>query len=29
VLLKQGEVAFDGTTREAIARYRRLLAEDA
>jgi len=28
VLLKQGEVAFDGTTREAIARYRRLLAED-
>jgi len=26
VLLRQGEVAFDGTTREAIARYRRLLA---
>src|SRR5207344_499348 len=29
VLLKQGEVAFDGTTREAIARYRQLLADDA
>ena len=28
VLLRQGEVAFDGTTREAIARYRRLLAEE-
>jgi lipopolysaccharide transport system ATP-binding protein len=28
VLLRQGEVAFDGPTREAIARYRRLLAED-
>ena len=26
VLLQQGEVAFDGTTREAIARYRQLLA---
>ena len=25
VLLKQGEVAFDGKTREAIARYRQLL----
>ncbi len=29
VLLRQGEVAFDGSTREAIAAYRRLLAEDA
>ena len=28
VLLRQGEVAFDGPTREAIARYRHLLAED-
>jgi ABC-type polysaccharide/polyol phosphate transport system ATPase subunit len=28
VLLRQGEIAFDGTTREAIARYRRLLAEE-
>jgi lipopolysaccharide transport system ATP-binding protein len=28
VLLKQGQVAFDGPTREAIARYRQLLAED-
>jgi ABC-type polysaccharide/polyol phosphate transport system ATPase subunit len=28
VLLKQGEVAFDGATREAIARYRRLLADE-
>jgi ABC-type polysaccharide/polyol phosphate transport system ATPase subunit len=28
VLLRQGEVAFDGPTREAIARYRELLAED-
>src|SRR5579885_516131 len=28
VLLRQGEVMFDGTTREAIARYRRLLAEE-
>jgi ABC-type polysaccharide/polyol phosphate transport system ATPase subunit len=28
VLLRQGEVAFDGPTRDAIARYRRLLAED-
>jgi ABC-type polysaccharide/polyol phosphate transport system ATPase subunit len=28
VLLRQGEVAFDGPTREAIARYRKLLAED-
>jgi lipopolysaccharide transport system ATP-binding protein len=28
VLLKQGEVAFDGSTREAIAHYRRLLGED-
>jgi ABC-type polysaccharide/polyol phosphate transport system ATPase subunit len=28
VLLRQGGVAFDGPTREAIARYRRLLAED-
>jgi ABC-type polysaccharide/polyol phosphate transport system ATPase subunit len=28
VLLRQGEVAFDGPTREAIARYRRLLAEE-
>jgi lipopolysaccharide transport system ATP-binding protein len=28
VLLRQGEVAFDGPTREAIAQYRRLLAED-
>jgi ABC-type polysaccharide/polyol phosphate transport system ATPase subunit len=29
VLLRQGEVAFDGSTREAIAAYRRLLAADA
>ena len=29
VLLRQGEVAFDGATREAIAAYRRLLAADA
>jgi hypothetical protein len=29
VLLRQGQVAFDGSTREAIAAYRRLLAEDA
>ncbi len=29
VLLRQGQVAFDGPTREAIAAYRRLLAEDA
>ena len=29
VLLRQGEIAFDGSTREAIAAYRRLLAEDA
>ncbi len=29
VLLRQGEVAFDGETREAIAAYRRLLAADA
>jgi lipopolysaccharide transport system ATP-binding protein len=29
VLLRQGEVAFDGSTRDAIAAYRRLLAEDA
>ena len=29
VLLRQGEVAFDGPTREAIAEYRRLLAADA
>ena len=29
VLLRQGEVAFDGPTREAIAAYRRLLAADA
>jgi ABC-type polysaccharide/polyol phosphate transport system ATPase subunit len=28
VLLKQGEVAFDGPTRDAIARYRRLLADE-
>jgi ABC-type polysaccharide/polyol phosphate transport system ATPase subunit len=28
VLLRQGSVAFDGPTREAIAAYRRLLAED-
>ena len=28
VLLRQGEVAFDGPTREAIARYRQLLAEE-
>ena len=28
VLLRQGEVAFDGETRDAIARYRVLLAED-
>ena len=29
VLLRQGEVAFDGNTREAIAAYRRLLSADA
>jgi homopolymeric O-antigen transport system ATP-binding protein len=29
VLLRQGEVAFDGDTREAIAEYRRLLGADA
>jgi ABC-type polysaccharide/polyol phosphate transport system ATPase subunit len=29
VLLRQGEVAFEGETREAIAAYRRLLAADA
>jgi ABC-type polysaccharide/polyol phosphate transport system ATPase subunit len=29
VLLRQGEVAFDGPTREAIAEYRRLLGADA
>ena len=29
VLLRQGEVAFDGSTREAIAAYRRLLAAEA
>jgi hypothetical protein len=29
VLLRQGEVAFDGSTREAIAAYRSLLAADA
>jgi lipopolysaccharide transport system ATP-binding protein len=28
VLLRQGEVAFDGATRDAIARYRRLLGEE-
>src|SRR5213076_2077980 len=28
VLLRQGEVAFDGATRDAIARYRQLLAEE-
>src|SRR5258706_7708856 len=28
-LLRQGEVAFDGETREAIAAYRRLLSADA
>ena len=28
VLLRQGEVAFDGPTQEAIAAYRRLLAAD-
>ena len=28
VLLRQGEVAFDGSTQEAIAAYRRLLAGD-
>ena len=28
VLLRQGEVVFDGTTREAIARYRQLLADE-
>jgi ABC-type polysaccharide/polyol phosphate transport system ATPase subunit len=28
VLLRHGEVAFDGPTREAIAQYRRLLAEE-
>jgi ABC-type polysaccharide/polyol phosphate transport system ATPase subunit len=29
VLLRQGEVAFDGPTETAIAAYRRLLADDA
>jgi ABC-type polysaccharide/polyol phosphate transport system ATPase subunit len=29
VLLRQGEVAFDGPTQEAIAAYRRLLATDS
>ena len=29
VLLRQGSVAFDGSTAEAIAEYRRLLAADA
>jgi lipopolysaccharide transport system ATP-binding protein len=29
VLLRKGEVAFDGPTQEAIAAYRRLLAADA
>jgi ABC-type polysaccharide/polyol phosphate transport system ATPase subunit len=29
VLLRQGEVAFDGPTESAIAAYRRLLADDA
>jgi hypothetical protein len=29
VLLRKGEVAFDGSTQEAIAEYRRLLAADA
>jgi hypothetical protein len=29
VLLRQGEVAFDGPTQEAIASYRRLLAADS
>ena len=29
VLLRAGEVAFDGSTRDAIAAYRRLLASDA
>ena len=29
VLLRQGELAFDGSTQEAIAAYRRLLADDA
>ena len=29
VLLRQGELAFDGSTQEAIAAYRRLLAGDA
>jgi ABC-type polysaccharide/polyol phosphate transport system ATPase subunit len=29
VLLRSGEVAFDGATREAIAAYRRLLAAEA
>jgi ABC-type polysaccharide/polyol phosphate transport system ATPase subunit len=29
VLLRQGEVAFDGATSDAIAAYRRLLADDA
>jgi lipopolysaccharide transport system ATP-binding protein len=29
VLLRQGEVAFDGATQDAIAAYRRLLAADA
>jgi ABC-type polysaccharide/polyol phosphate transport system ATPase subunit len=29
ILLRQGETAFDGPTREAIAEYRRLLGADA
>ena len=29
ILLRQGELAFDGETREAIAAYRRLLSADA
>src|SRR5206468_12915311 len=29
VLLRQGELAFDGSASEAIAAYRRLLAADA
>jgi len=29
VLLKQGQIAFDGGTREAIARYRELLSADS
>jgi ABC-type polysaccharide/polyol phosphate transport system ATPase subunit len=28
LLLRQGEIAFDGATREAISRYRQVLAED-